>query len=326
MPITITWENLTNAVINGSGFLEKNAGSNTDCADDHFGPGNAGASSVETISSGDFELQCTFGPDPSGRSFIGLQDGAFSLDYQDWQYCWHVSTKNNTVDPHPPDSVFIYDHGAPTTTTYIDGVWHEGDLLRIVCVGGVVKYYLNCLLVYTSPHAPSYPLFASASLACLNTYVAQPQYLTGGETPGSGGGGPSPGPDTGDSCSGDWTIPTPAAFPFPAAGGPQHSYFEEIEPDWGEHSQRFADGEQQSNTIQTARVRRFAVEWEGLTEAQAQALDAYYETCRGWLKFTLTNPQTSEVVTGVRFERYERSPHRKVWSQSRSARLVRYTA
>lgn len=329
MPTSITWEGLNNAAIIGGNLtrtaVEGSNGCVTNATSAGDGGANAYANSVEEITSGDFEFRCTLGPDPSGRTYVGLDNGTVSGAYGNWLYAMHVSTENNTIDPHPPNSIFVYE-GELVIKAFLDGVWNEGDLLRFVCVGGQMRYYVNCTLLYVSSRTPVYPMYAMGALACINRYIENPQFLIAGETPGSGGGGSSPGPDTGDSCSGSWTMPTPAVFPFPAAGGPQHSYFAEIEPDWGEHSQRFGDGQQQTNTIQTARVRRFEVEWEGLTEAQAATLDDYYETTRGWLKFNLTHPQTAESITGVRFESYTRSPHKRVWSQSRSAKLVRYTS
>lgn len=322
--VDITWQNLTQAVINGDGDLEKNAGANN-CFTNASGSGDAGARSVETITGGNWEFRCTLGPiaGPSGRSFVGLARGTFSLDFTAWDYCIHVSTESNTSGtPHPPNSVFIYE-GSPPNKTYLDGVWDEGKLLRIVCVNNVVRYYLDSLLIYTSSRAPVYPFYAVASLACLNKTVIDPKFITGSTT---GGSNPcAVGTDTSDDpCAAPWTIPTPAAFPLPSNGGPQFAYFDEIEGDWGEYSSTFPDGYQRSNTTQTAPVRRFVVDWE-VTQAEAAALDAHYYSTRGGLKFTLTHPHTGEVITGVRYAEYSRSPHEKVWLQTRSARLIKYT-
>lgn len=132
-------------------------------------------------------------------------------------------------------------------------------------------------------------------------------------------------PALADSCARPWTIPTPAAFPIPSVSGIQYTYFDELEPDWGNFGQQFPDLAPAFNTIQTARVRRFIFEWQGLDEAQCAVLDAHWESTRGGLPFTLTHPRTAEVISGVRYEQYERTPHRRVWSQSRAARLVKYT-
>ncbi len=93
MPVTaITWENLTNATAVGNDLSNDNGGTDV-CYTNASGTGDAGGSSVETIaSSQDWEFRCTLGPNPSGRTFVGIQDGTFSLDFADWQYCLHVST------------------------------------------------------------------------------------------------------------------------------------------------------------------------------------------------------------------------------------------
>lgn len=317
----ITWKTpLTNAVINGSGQLEKNAGADN-CFTNASGSGDAGARSNETIpSASDWEFQCTLGPSPSGRSFVGIARGTYSTDFTTWDYCIHVSTEANTSGtPHPVDSVFIYE-GSPPNLTYLDGVWDEGKLLRIVCQNGVVRYYLDSLLIYTSSKAPIYPLFACVSLACLGKTINSPQFITS-----FGAAACEAGVDTGDACSGTWTVPTVAAFPLPSNGGPQYALFQEIEGEWGEIKQTFPDGAMTANTIQTAPIRRFIVEWDGLSQAEAAALDAHYESSKGGLTFTLVRPDTGEVINGVRYEEYNRSGHQKIWAQPRSARLIKYT-
>lgn len=129
-----------------------------------------------------------------------------------------------------------------------------------------------------------------------------------------------------NNCELPWTFPIPAAYPAPSAGGPQYQYFDETEPDWGQFGHQFGDGNPKYNTLQSARVRRFIFDYEGLSESEAATLDDHYESTRGAISFTLTHPRTAEVLTGVRYEEYSRSPHVRVWSQARSTKLVRYTA
>lgn len=324
--IDITWQNLTQAIINGGGELEKNAGADN-CFTNASGSGDAGARSVETITAadGNWEFRCTLGPlaGPSGRTFVGISRGTFSLDFTTWDFCIHVSTESNTSGtPHPPNSVFIYE-GSPPNKTYLDGVWDEGKLLRIVCTNGVVRYYLDSLLIYTSSKAPIYPFYAVASLACLNKTVITPQFITGTASGGSSaceeGSEHSTAP-----CSQTFIFPTPSALPLPSNGGPIPSYFNELEPDWGEFSQTFPDGLALSNTIQTVAVRRFEVEWD-VDQDEAQELDEHWESTCGGIKFQVTHPYTGEVINGVRYEDYDRTPHAKVWLQKRTARLVKYT-
>jgi hypothetical protein len=325
MPITtITWTNLTKATVDGNGDLVNDNSGLDECYTNASGTGDSGGSSTESIASAqDWELRCTFGPDPSGRTFIGM-NGSFSLDYSTYDYCLHVSTENNTSGtPHPPDSVFVYEGPAPNKT-YRDGVWNEGDLLRVICKGGVVRYYVNCVYLYTSPTAPTYPLYAVASMACHDSKVMDAVFITG---PGVGTGiaGMTQGAESGETCAASWTIPTVTALPQPpTAGAPRTIYFDEIEPDWGNFGHNFGDASSRHNTIQTSRIRRFLVEWDGLDQTQADLLDDHYDSTSGWLSFTATHPRTGESLTGCRYERYTRSPHIRYWSQARQAILVKY--
>lgn len=128
-----------------------------------------------------------------------------------------------------------------------------------------------------------------------------------------------------NTCEESWTFPTVAAFPIPALSNIRYSYFDEVEPDWGNYGQLMGDGNPIYGTLQTAHIRYFIFEYTGLTAAEADTLDAHFESTRGALRFTLTHPRTAEVITGVRYESYTRSPHRKSWIQERAARLVKFT-
>lgn len=315
----ITWKTpLTNAIINGDGDLEKDAGSDN-CFTNASGTGDAGARSNETISSGNWEFQCTLGPlaGASGRSFVGIGHGSIDpTDFEQFDFCIHVSTEANTSGtPHPANSVFIYE-GSPPNKTYLDGVWDEGKLLRIVCQGGTVRYYLDSLLTYTSSKAPTYPLFACASLACLGKTVIDPAFITS-----AGTGACEEGITSLGGCADGWTIPSPSALPLTS---PKWTYFQEVEGDWGEYGQAFPDGTPNRNTIQTAPVRKWIVEWTGLDESEAAILDAHWESTAGGLSFSMQDPHTLTAITGVRYESYDRPEHKVKWAQSRTAKLVKY--
>lgn len=127
------------------------------------------------------------------------------------------------------------------------------------------------------------------------------------------------------TCADPWTFPEPNPFPFPAIGGPQYLYLEELTTDWGEYGQEAPDGVPEWGTIQTSAVRRFAIEYNGLSIAEARILDAHYESTRGGIAFSLTMPRSSEAISNVRYEEYKVNPHRVIWSQSRSITLVKFT-
>lgn len=121
-------------------------------------------------------------------------------------------------------------------------------------------------------------------------------------------------------CALPWTIPTPAAFPAVATIRP--SYFDELQGDWGEFGQLFGDLKPEFATLQAAKVRVFILRYTGLSVADAATLDDHYESTRGGLSFTFTQPRTSEALTGVRYAERPEADHTKIWAQSRSIKLV----
>jgi hypothetical protein len=185
----VTWTNVTNATQNRLGNLEKTTDtlSGNGCVTNASGTGDAGGRSVEQITGdSDWEVAFSFDTSPEeGRGFGGLTtNAAFTNNYTQMRYCVHVSSANNTIDPHPPHSWFIYENGS--FKTFEDGTYAPGDLWQIKGVSGTVKYYLNGVLKYTSLTAPTYPLYGAASLACLNKTIdnfgiCQNEGVTGGE-------------------------------------------------------------------------------------------------------------------------------------------------
>ncbi len=168
-----TWTNLTKAFINDDGDLQNDNTGSDNCFTDASGTGDAGAWAVQTIDSGDFEISWKFakeGGGAAGRSFVGLTSGAFSLNFATYDYAIHLSTENNTVDPFPPNTVFVYEDGPPRKAVS-SGSWVEGSTYRISCVGGVVKYYEKTTLLYTSLTAPTYPMHVAVSMACHDSII-----------------------------------------------------------------------------------------------------------------------------------------------------------
>lgn len=314
MPLTtITWQDLTRATVVSGTLTNDNTGSNN-CFTNASGTGDSGGRSVESIASAqDWEFRCTLGPNPSGRTFVGLA-GAFSLDFTTWPYCIHISTENNTVSPHPPNSLFIYENGFPNRT-YRNAIWQNNEqILRIINRSGVVRYYLDCLWIYTSALAPTYPLYAVASMACHNSQVKNAAFVTGpGAGQSIGGTIYIQGAETASVCAQPWTIPTPTALPQPpTAGAPIATRIQEVAPIWGEFGQTFSDGSSDHNTIQTTRIRRFEIDWEGLTKAEALVLDTHYNATANGLAFSITIPHTislGSVIANATTDKIEKAAH-----------------
>ena len=170
----VTWTGLTNTRVNADNSLEKISGADN-CFTNASGSGDGGARSVETVTSGDWELSFSFDSVTEGRGFGGMTtNGSFTTDYTQLNYCIHVSDQNNTSGtPHPPHSIFIYESGSgrSISASLQDGTYTAGDTLRIQCVSGVVKYYHKQNLLFTSGVTPSYPMRVGASLACLNKTI-----------------------------------------------------------------------------------------------------------------------------------------------------------
>ncbi|MGH9769560.1 MAG: phage tail protein, partial [Blastocatellia bacterium] len=185
----ITWTNLVNCIVNPEdNSLEKTSGNN-ECFEDATGVDgggvDGGAWSMETISGGNWEIAWTLGPEGpaegppegpnAGRTYVGLKDGSFNLNYMTWDYVIHVSTYNNTIDPFPPDTVFVYEPLGPPIgfgfKAAREGEWNEGDTLRIRCMDGVITYWHKDVLMYTSTRAPIYPMRIMAGHACLNRQI-----------------------------------------------------------------------------------------------------------------------------------------------------------
>jgi hypothetical protein len=163
-----TWTNLTNVVVQDDNSLLKTAGDD-DCFENAEGTGDAGARTIQSVSGGDWEVQWSFRSDTEGRGYGGMTtNAAYTNDFEELQFCIHVSDQNNTSGtPHPPHSVFVYENGFPNKA-FIDGVYEPGDPLTIRCVDNVVTYWHKETLIYTSLATPTYPMYFGASLACLN--------------------------------------------------------------------------------------------------------------------------------------------------------------
>lgn len=92
------------------------------------------------------------------------------MNFATYDYCIHLSTENNTVDPFPPNTEFVYEDGPPRKAVSA-GIWQEGDTHRIICESGVVKYYNKTQLLYTSLTPPTYPMHVAVSMACHDSII-----------------------------------------------------------------------------------------------------------------------------------------------------------
>lgn len=284
---------------------------------------------------------------PDGNFWFGLSRVSTSNIHL-WDYCVNVyagaSVRPVRGFPHQPNSVLIFERDTafqfpPRPVFWRQGVWkNTNQLIRIQCVNKVIRYFVDDLLIYTSriPFEYTDPVYPTVMFDCRGQAMISPLLITG--TNVLVGNPIAFGPSTGADCAGPF--PSPGGVPLPVnvtaiqgavaqmpplPQGPTDPIpvrFQEVAVNWGEFEQRFATGLGDVNTLQKTPIRRFEIEWDGLTPEQAGALDAHYERSHAGLSFTMT--YRGEVLTNCRYMSYSRTDHTRYWVQSRQASIVRY--
>jgi len=282
-----------------------------------------------------------------GNFWFGLTRIA-TRDIQQWDYCVNIyagtGTRNIRSFPHTPNSVLIIEQDPfvqlpPRPVFWRQGVWKNADqVIRIQCINKVIRYFIDDLLIYTSrvPFDFNDPVYMAILMDCQGQAITPPVLVTG--TNVLVGNPVALGPSTGADCAG--LFPSPGGVPLPInvtaiqgavaqmpalPQGPTDPIpvrFQEVAVNWGEFEQRFGTGQGDVNTLQRTPIRRFEIEWDGLTPEQAGALDAHYERSHVGLSFIMT--YRGEVLTNCRYMSYSRTDHTRYWVQSRQATIVRY--
>lgn len=114
---------------------------------------DAGAVSSRAIQSGDGYAQVTVDSLASYRMF-GLSNGNTNVAFGDIDYAAYLAGP----------SLSVYERGLFKGTF---GPLVVGDVVRVSATGGLVKYYLNGVLVYTSATPPTYPLLVDTAINSL---------------------------------------------------------------------------------------------------------------------------------------------------------------
>jgi uncharacterized delta-60 repeat protein len=159
----VSWTSLANVTASGNS-LQKTGG----CAwcDD------AGAISTQHIASGDGYMEFTASEMTTNRA-VGLSQG---------------NTDNTRTDIDFTMMMWKTISGVNYVEVYENSVWkagqtyQTGDVLRIAVVSGVVQYFKNGTLWYTSAKAPAYPLLVDTSLwdagsTITNVVISSPQLV-----------------------------------------------------------------------------------------------------------------------------------------------------
>jgi hypothetical protein len=159
----VQWTNLVNTSVNGA-TITKTGGE--PWAED------AGAASAQSIASGDGTFQYTV-DEVNNFRFVGFGhtstwQGAANIDYS-------FRMQSGEAD--------VYEHNTWLANIAVA----VGDVLKINVTGGVVTYYKNGVLQYTSSQSPTYPMYVITSMIDGNSTIYNAQITGGGG--GSGGGG-----------------------------------------------------------------------------------------------------------------------------------------
>ena len=112
---------------------------------------NAGAVSVQQIASGDGYVEITASETNTYR-MVGLSHGDDGQSFPDIDFALYLTGGA---------SLSVYEGGINRGPV---GTYATGDVLRVALEGGVVRYYRNGVLTYTSSGTPTYPLLADTSL------------------------------------------------------------------------------------------------------------------------------------------------------------------
>ena len=147
-PTSVSWTNVSSTIQATGNSLKKVSGTNN---------WDAGAVSTQTIS-GDGYVEFTAGNNTTWR-MGGLGNGDSSTSYTDIEYAIYADGSGNLT---------IYESGNNRGTV---GTYVGTDQLKVAVENGVVKYYRNSTLLYTSTVAPTFPLLVDTSLNTVNTNV-----------------------------------------------------------------------------------------------------------------------------------------------------------
>ncbi|MGH9958675.1 MAG: RHS repeat-associated core domain-containing protein, partial [Pyrinomonadaceae bacterium] len=145
----VSWSNVSPTIQVTGNSIQKISGTNA---------WDAGAVSAQAIVAGDGYMEFTPGETGTYR-MAGLGNTDSSAHYGDIEFAFFVAGGG---------TLQIYESGTERGTF---GTYAAGDRLKVAVENGVVKYYRNGALVYTSTVGPAYPLQVDTSLNTVNAGV-----------------------------------------------------------------------------------------------------------------------------------------------------------
>lgn len=146
----VTWTNVSPTIQVTGNSIQKVSGTSSWY--------DAGAASSQMITAGDGYMEFTPGEINTWR-MCGLGNTDTSAYFADIDYAFFVG---------PSGGLQIYESGNLRGSF---GTYAASDRMKVAVEGGVVKYYRNATLLYTSTVAPKYPLQVDTSLNTVNAGV-----------------------------------------------------------------------------------------------------------------------------------------------------------
>jgi len=107
--------------------------------------------------------------DRTKHTIFGLSNGDGGQDYTDIDFAIHLQGEAGW-----PGDLVIFEGGAEKhriNSTQQNPAYVAGDVLKVAVTNGVVRYYKNEVLLYTSQSTPVFPLLLDASVFHLNAKV-----------------------------------------------------------------------------------------------------------------------------------------------------------
>jgi hypothetical protein len=114
------------------------------------GWGNAGAISTKSLPAGDGGVEFSVAETGTER-MLGLSNGNSNSTYSDIDFALYPAGS----------TIWIYEKGISRGSF---GPYAVGDWLKVTVASGVVRYYRNGTLLYTSGQTPTYPLLVDSAL------------------------------------------------------------------------------------------------------------------------------------------------------------------
>lgn len=127
---------------------------------------------------------------------------------------------------------------------------------------------------------------------------------------------------------------TPGAYPIPGLStaygtGPRWLKFHQFQKAFAEVTEKhiYEDGGASFQTVNDDAPIRWLIEYDGQELAESAVIDAHRADAFGEVyEFTLTNPRTTVVYTGVHYDEQFEEDHLKTWVNRRVVVLIKRPA